>query len=61
MHWSNPKHPLWGLARICVILGVLLALQLLTSTTYDIAVDGEAGALVGVALTTTLLEWLRKE
>jgi hypothetical protein len=59
-HWSNPNHPLWGLARICVICLALLTLQLITATNYDIALDGEAGTLGGVALTATLLEWLRK-
>jgi hypothetical protein len=36
-------------------------LQLITATNYDIALDGEAGTLGGVALTATLLEWLRKK
>jgi hypothetical protein len=39
---------------------VLLTLQLLTATSYDLQLDGEAGTLAGVVLIQTLLEWARK-
>jgi hypothetical protein len=59
MAYSDPSHPVWKLARVAVICFVLLTLQLLTSTNYDIALSGEAGTLAGVVLIQTLLEWKR--
>ena len=53
-------HPVWGLASGSVICLTLLALQLTTATNFDIAVDGEAGTLVGVTLTAMLIEWIRR-
>ena len=52
--------PIWRFARVCVICGTLLVLQLLTATTYDVALNGEAGTLAGVALTAALVERLRQ-
>jgi hypothetical protein len=40
--------------------GVLLTLQLLTATNYDLTLDGEAGTLVGVVLVHTLMEFVKK-
>ena len=45
--WSDPAHPVWKLLRVVVLCAALLTMQLLTATTYDVAVDGEAGTLVG--------------
>ena len=45
---------------MALICATLLLLQLLTATKYDIAFDGEAGTLGGVALATVILEYLRK-
>ena len=56
---SRQDHPAWGFARVCVICVTLLVLQLTTATSFDLAVDGEAGTLVGVTLTATILEWIR--
>jgi hypothetical protein len=52
-------HPAWGLARVSVICLTLLILQLTTATNFDIALDGEAGTLVGVTLMATVMEWIR--
>lgn len=52
-------HPAWGLARVSVICLTLLVLQLTTATNFDIALDGEAGTLVGVTLIATVMEWIR--
>ena len=38
---------------------VLVTLQLLTATNYDLALNGEAGTLAGVVLVHTLMEFLR--
>tara|TARA_R100001086_G_scaffold239535_1_gene165004 strand:+ start:2144 stop:2332 length:189 start_codon:yes stop_codon:yes gene_type:complete len=58
-HWSA-AHPVWGFARVCVICATLLGLQLLTATSWDFAVNGEAGTVVGVGVTAWLLEWARR-
>lgn len=58
---SNAHHPVWGLARVAMVCATLLGLQLITATQYDVALDGEAGTLGGVALATALLEYLRKD
>ena len=50
----------WSFAKVCVICGTLLILQLSTSTNFDVALDGEAGTLIGVTLTATILEWMRR-
>ena len=60
MAMSDPTHPSWKLARVVVVCGVLLTLQLLTATSYDLQLDGEAGTLAGVVLIQTVLEWARK-
>ena len=57
---SDPTHPSWKLARVGVGCGVRRPLQLLTATSYDLQLDGEAGTLAGVVLIQTLLEWARK-
>ena len=57
----DSQHPIWGLARISVICVTLLMLQLITATNYDIALDGEAGTLGGVALISIISEYLRKK
>ena len=54
------EHPLWGLLRIIVLCGTLLGLQLITATSWDLALDGEAGTLGGVAAMAVLLEWVRR-
>jgi uncharacterized membrane protein len=61
MSFSDPHHPVWGLARVCVVCVSLLTLQLLTATNYDVALDGEAGTLAGVALTSVVVEFLRRK
>jgi hypothetical protein len=53
-------HPVWGLARVSIICLTLLVLQLTTATNFDLAMDGEAGTLIGVTLTAILLEWIRR-
>ena len=60
MAFSDPNHPVWGLARVLVVCAALLSLQLLTATNYDLALDGEAGTLAGTALTVSLLEFLKR-
>jgi hypothetical protein len=60
MAFSDPSHPVWGLARVLVVCVALLTLQLLTATNYDLALDGEAGTLAGTALTVALLEFLKR-
>ena len=47
------------LVRIVVMCGVLLTLQLLTATNYDIALNGEAGTLAIMVLMQSLLEFIR--
>jgi hypothetical protein len=47
------------LVRIAVLCGVLLTLQLLTATNYDVSMNGEAGTLAGVLLVQSLLEFRR--
>jgi hypothetical protein len=55
-----PTKPWYApLVRIGVMCAVLLTLQLLTATNYDIAMNGEAGTLAGVVLVHTLLECIR--
>jgi uncharacterized membrane protein len=61
MSFEDPSHPVWGLARVCVVCLALLTLQLLTATHYDVALNGEAGTLVGVALTSVVVEFLRRK
>jgi uncharacterized membrane protein len=60
MSFSDPDHPVWGLARVVVICLTLLVLQLATATSWDFQLDGEAGTLGGTALTVALVEFLRK-
>jgi len=57
MVWSDPSHPVWKLLRVLVLCVALLTMQLLTATTYDVAVDGEAGTLVGVAVLMLIQEF----
>jgi len=47
------------LVRILVMCVVLVTLQLLTATNYDLALNGEAGTLAGVVLVQALMEFLR--
>ena len=47
------------LARVLVMCVVLVTLQLLTATNYDLALNGEAGTLAGMVLVHSLLEFLR--
>ena len=54
---SEPSHPVWKLLRVLVLCVALLTMQLLTATTYDVAVDGEAGTLVGVAVLMLIQEF----
>jgi len=60
MAFSDPNHPIWGLARVLVVCAALLTLQLMTATNYDVSLDGEAGTLAGTALTVSILEFLKK-
>ena len=55
-----PDHPVWGLLRIIVMCGTLLGLQLLTASSWDAEIKGEAGALGGVTAMAVLLEWSRR-
>ena len=57
MVWSDPSHPVWKLLRVLVLCVALLTMQLLTATTYDVAVDGEAGTLVGGAVLMLIQEF----
>lgn len=62
MTYNSPHrpHPWYApLVRIVVMCGVLLTLQLLTATNYDLALNGEAGTLAGVVLVHSLLEFMR--
>jgi len=54
-------HPVWGLLRIIVLCGTLLGLQLLTASSWDAELKGEAGALGGVTEMAILLEWSRRK
>jgi hypothetical protein len=47
------------LVRILVMCVVLVTLQLLTATNYDLALNGEAGTLAGMVLVHSLLEFLK--
>jgi hypothetical protein len=60
MRLSHPNHPVWKLSRVLVLCCVLLTLQLITATNYDLSLNGEAGTLAGVVLIQTLMEWIRK-
>ena len=57
--WSDPAHPVWKLLREVVLCAALLTMQLLTATTYDLALNGEAGTLAGVAAVMLLQEFRR--
>ena len=57
MVWRAPSHPVWKLLRVLVLCVALLTMQLLTAPTYDVAVDGEAGPLVGVAVLMLIQEF----
>jgi hypothetical protein len=54
-----PKPWYAPLARVLVMCVVLVTLQLLTATNYDLALNGEAGTLAGMVLVHSLLEFLR--
>jgi len=56
---ADPRHPIWKIGRVASIALVLLAMQLLTATHYDLALDGEAGTLGIVALIHAVLEYRR--
>jgi len=56
---SEPSHPVWKLLRVMVICVALLTLQLLTATHYDLALNGEAGTLAGVAAVMLIQEFRR--
>ena len=56
---SEPAHPVWKLLRGLVLCGALLTMQLLTATNYDLAIDGEAGTLAGVAAVMLFQEFRR--
>jgi hypothetical protein len=58
MSFKDPTHPVWKLARVVSLCLVLLTLQLVTATSYD--VDGELVTLAVVVLMQTILEWKRK-
>jgi hypothetical protein len=51
----------YSLARIGILCVTLLGLQLITSTSWDLALDGEAGALGGVGAMAVLLEFVRQK
>ena len=57
---SRKDHPGWSLARVSIICATLLLLQPMTATSFDLALDGEAGTLGGVTLVAAVLEWLRR-
>ena len=57
---KGSHHPIWRLAHVLVVCVTLLILQLITATNYDVAIDGEAGTLVGVGAIALLSEFLRK-
>jgi hypothetical protein len=57
---SHPDHPVWGFLRIVVMCGTLLGLQLMTATSWDAQIDGEAGTLGGVGAMAVLMEYLRQ-
>ena len=50
---------MWKLLRVVVICGALLTFQLLTATHYDLALNGEAGTLAGVAAVMLIQEFRR--
>ena len=52
-------HPGWRFASVVTVCVTLLLLQLITATSYDLELNGEAGTLLGVTLMATLLEWMR--
>jgi hypothetical protein len=56
---ADPGHPVWKLGRVVVICAALVTLQLLTATQYDLAIDGEAGTLMGVAAVMLIQEFRR--
>ena len=58
---TERNHPVWGLLRIIVLCATLLGLQLLTATSWDAELRGEAGALGGVTAMAVLLEWSRRK
>jgi hypothetical protein len=56
----HANHPVWGLLRVVVLCGTLLGLQVVTATSWDAEVRGEAGTLGGVTAMAVLLEWSRR-
>ena len=58
---TKPDHAVWSIVRIGMVCGTLLGLQMMTATRYDVAFNGEAGTLGGVALISILSEYLRKK
>ncbi len=59
MGFSDPSHPVWKIARVLVLCVALLTMQLLTATQYDLAIDGEAGTLAGLAVLMLVQEFRR--
>ena len=53
------EHPGWRFASVVTGCVTLLLLQLITATSYDLALNGEAGTLLGGTVMATLLEWMR--
>ena len=59
MGFSDPSHPVWKIARVLVLCVARLTMQLLTATQYDLAIDGEAGTLAGLAVLMLAQEFRR--
>ena len=59
MSFNDPSHPVWKIARVLVLCVALLTMQLLTATQYDLAIDGEAGTLAGLAVLMLVQEFRR--
>ena len=59
MGFSDPSHPVWKIARVLVLCVALLTRQVLTATQYDLAIDGEAGTLAGLAVLMLVQEFRR--
>lgn len=57
--FSDPTHPVWKCVRVATLCLVLLTLQWVTATEYNLSLDGEAGTLAGVMLMHALLEFRR--
>jgi hypothetical protein len=56
MDWSDPKHPIWPLARIGVIMGGVSLILAVTASSFDAT---ELRAIGGSGLVALLAQFVR--